>query len=141
MGAYVFALKEYIIAAAFEASSGPDGADQYLFTLPTCQDCFSKHKKSLFPLLVCGVSRSHNSNPMMFSGMGSLVLNKLTQHLKLMYEHLMRIHPRTSPDVVYFLSGCLPSDAILAMKLLSLLDMISRLGSSNKLFNLGIYCL
>ena len=47
---------------------------------------------------------------------------KLDQHLK-----VTPLHPNTPRDVVYFLSGCLPGEALIHLKMLSLFGIVARL--------------
>ena len=73
------------------------------------------------------------------SGLPSLVLSNaevsvIDQHLKIMLEKIQRLHKATPSCFIYFLAGCLPAEAILHLRQLSLLGMIARLGDKNILF-------
>ena len=70
--------------------------------------------------------------PVLFSGLASLVLSKseiniISGHYKVTLERLLKLHERTPRCVVFFLSGCLPGEAVLHMRQLSLFGMITRL--------------
>ena len=73
--------------------------------------------------------------PVLMSGLGTLVLNKpekdiVNQHYKATLESLMRLHKSTPACVVYFLAGSLPGLALLHLRQLSLLGMVTRLQGS-----------
>ena len=79
------------------------------------------------------------SSPVLYNGLGSLVLNKseislLDSHQRVTLESMMRIHSKSPLEVITFLSGIPPPKAILAIKMFSLLGMIARLGRTRKYF-------
>ena len=81
--------------------------------------------------------------PVLLSGLGALVLSKvevssLDHHFKVGLEQLQRLYKSTPAPVVYFLAGSLPASALLHLRQLSLLSMISRLGPSNILYQHAI---
>ena len=113
--------------------------------LPHLVNRFAAHKKSLAAVLSCGVARGHRANPMagikveslyansvLMSGLASLVLfssemSLVEQHYKDTLQNIQKLHQNTPRSVVFFLAGCLPAQAILHMKQLSLFGMIARL--------------
>ena len=117
-----------------------------LSNVETLQDRIMKHKKSLFSVLNFGAAKGHQGNPaaslkvmelysspVLYNGVGSLVLNRsemsiLNNHQKRVIESLIRLHPKSPIEIVTFLSGIPPPEAIVAMKMLSLFGMIARLG-------------
>ena len=100
------------------------------------------HKKSLAALGLAGVMKSSRTNPasslrmhklyaepVLFSGVASVVLLKselkvLQIHHKNTLQALQRLHPNTPRAVVYLLGGCLPAEAVLHARQLSLFMMI-----------------
>ena len=54
---------------------------------------------------------------------------------------MMGLFPKTPLEAIFFLSGAIPSKAMVVMRMFTLLDMISRLGPGNYLFEIGIYSL
>ena len=127
--------------------------------LPAITSRISAHTKSIFRLLECGGARSHRGNPAaslaverlysaptLYSGLAVLVLSKselkvLTQHQKVVLQQLQKLYSRTPRAVVHFLSGSIPAPGLLAMKKLSLLGMIARLGPSNILYRQALFSL
>ena len=113
--------------------------------LPNILERISAHKKSIGAVLSAGLGRGHRSNPtaglhvnklygtpVLMSGLPSMVLKKpevdlVNQHYKKTLQNLQRLHEKTPECVVYFLGGHLPGKAILHLRQLSLLSMISRL--------------
>ena len=119
----------------------------------------ANHKRAIGSLLHAGVARHHAANPsscihlqrvygsgVLFSGLGSLVLNKreigtISQHFRVTLCRLQKL-PQNTPDcVVFFLAGSLPAAAILDLRMLSLLGMICRLGPSSAIQQLGRHML
>ena len=118
----------------------------------------SAHRKALLAVLPLGLARGHHGNPaaslrinriyatpVLFSGMGSLILstaeiNLLEKYTKKTAQNLQRLMDRTPSCVVAFLGGALPGTALLHLKQFSILGMISRKKGSH-LYNLGIQVL
>ena len=116
--------------------------------LPSVLKQITAHKRQLGSILHTGMARGHHGNPaaslrvlriyglpVLMSGLGTLVLNKpekdiVNQHYKATLESLMRLHKSTPACVVYFLAGSLPGLALLHLKQLSLLGMVTRLQGS-----------
>ena len=123
--------------------------------LPNIMARLSSHTKSLMTVLPAGLAKGHLGNPaaclrvellygcpVLLSGLAALVLNKaevgiLQHHYKVSLERLQRLHKATPEAVVCFLGGSLPLPAILHLRQLSLLGMISRLGPDNILHRLA----
>ena len=105
----------------------------------------ASYKKALASVGCAGLSRSKRVNPaaslrihtlyavpVLYSGLASLVLkasemNIIAHHYKAIVQQLQRLHEKTPRSVVYLLGGCLPPEAILHMRQLSLFSMICRI--------------
>ena len=128
-----------------------------LSNLPAIRDRIAKHKKALFPVLSCGAALGHNGNPaanlmveklyaapVLYNGLGGLVLSKqelniLQSHQTGILQQLMGLYPKTPYEAVSLLSAVAPAPAQVAIRMLSLFGMISRLGPSNILFQIGLH--
>ena len=113
--------------------------------MPNILARLSAHKKAYFALLPAGLAKANNGNPaasiraerlfatpVLLSGLASLVLSKteisfLATPYKQHMERLLKLHRGTPPCVIWFLAGCLPFEATLHLRQISLLGMISRL--------------
>ena len=122
--------------------------------LPHIIGRLSAHRKALLAVLPLGLARGHNGNPaaslrinkiyatpVLFSGMGSLVLssnetNILEKYTKKTVQNLKKLMDKTPSCVVAFLDGALPGTALLHLKQFSIFGMISRKKGS-RLYNLG----
>ena len=76
--------------------------------------------------------------PVLLSGLCTILLTTaeialIDQHHKTHLQRLQKLHRSTPEPVVMFLAGFLPASALLHLKILGLLGMISRLGPSNVL--------
>ena len=103
------------------------------------------HKKALNSILFTGMSRRHRANPLssirantiygipvLFSGLASLILKKseidiINAHVKDVLQGLLKLYPKTPDTVVFMLSGCLPGEAMLHQKQLTLFGAVTRL--------------
>ena len=112
--------------------------------MPHILNRISCHKKALASIGCVGMSLSQRVNPaanlrihtlyavpILYSGLASLVLKPkelytLANHYKTTLQQLQRLHEKTPRGVVYLLAGCLPPEALLHMKQLSLFSMICR---------------
>ena len=92
-----------------------------------------------------GLARNHHSNPVaklrvhavycvpvLFSGLASLVLSReevriIDKHYQITLQRLLNLHQKTPRSVAYFLAGCLPGEALLNMRQLTLFRMICHL--------------
>ena len=128
-----------------------------LSNMSAIHDRLSKHKKALFPVLCCGAALGHDGNPaaslkveeiyaspVLYNGLGGLVLSNqeldvLQHHQKTVLQQLMGLYPKTPHEAVCFLSGVPPSRGLVALRMFSLLGMISRLGPGNYLYEIGIH--
>ena len=113
--------------------------------MPNIMQRISAHKKALAAVSPAGLARGQRGNPaaslrvhnlyatpVLFSGLASLVLNSvevkvLDSHYKNTVQNLQRLHQNTPRAVVYFLAGCLPGEAVLHSRQLSLFSMICHL--------------
>ena len=116
--------------------------------LPNIANQISSHKKAVAAVLHAGAARHHRANPaaslrleqvygspVLLSGLGSLVLDKtelsvVNQHQKETLQNLLRLLSNTPQPVLYFLAGSLPEEALVHLRQLSLLGMITRLQGS-----------
>ena len=116
--------------------------------LPNIVNRISSQKKAVGAVLHNGLAKHHRADPasrlkveeiygtpVLLSGLGSLVLKKTEQNL--INHHrletlrsMLRLLPSTPHPVIYFLAGCLPGEALIHLKQLALLGMISRLPES-----------
>ena len=115
---------------------------------PNILNRVSKHKKAVGAILSNGLARHHRANPaarlkieqiygtpVLLSGIGSLLLKKSelnivkNHHLQALRNHL-RLLPKTPHPVIFFLAGSLPGDALVHLRQLGLLGMISRMPGS-----------
>ena len=102
----------------------------------------SAHKKAMAAVLSAGLARSHRGNPaaslrimqiygtgVLFSGVAALVLstrevNIIDKHFQNMVQNLQKLYDKTPRCITFFLAGCLPGEAILHLKQLTLFRMI-----------------
>ena len=68
----------------------------------------------------------------LYSGVATLILQKaevdiLAHHVKETIQNLLKLYSHTPEPVVFFLAGCLPGEALLHLKQLTLFGMICRL--------------
>ena len=113
--------------------------------LPNLMNRIHCSKTATNATLACGLARGHRSNPaaclevlkiygnpVLMSGLGSLVLNDkevnlLHQHHKNTVRCLQKLPDETPQAVIFFMAGSLPATAILHERQLCLLGMITRL--------------
>ena len=113
--------------------------------LPNILDRIVAHKRAVAAVLHIGAARNHRGNPIaglklervygfpvLMSGLGALILKKselaaINKHHKLTINNLLRLPTRTPQSVCYFLAGSLPGEALVHLRQLSLLGMISDL--------------
>ena len=123
--------------------------------MPHVLDRISAHKRAMGSIMHVGLARNHQAKPsiglqleklygssVLFSGIASLVLNEkemkiLGSHYKLTLCRLQKLPLNTPECVVYFLLGSLPVVALVHLKMLGLLGMISRLGPTSILQQIG----
>ena len=109
--------------------------------LPNIMSRISLHTKAIAAVLHVGAARGHRANPVaglklhrlfgapvLMSGLGALVLNKLeislvNSHHHKVIQNLLRLKPRTPHGVCLFLAA-LPGEALLHLRQLSILGMI-----------------
>jgi hypothetical protein len=113
--------------------------------LPHIQNRVTSHIKALFAVLPAGLARNQYANPcaslriqsiyanpVLFSGVASLNLNKsevavLHAHHKKTLLNLQKLHKNTPECFVMFLAGSVGATATLHMRILGLFGMICRL--------------
>ena len=106
--------------------------------MPHILNRICSHRKALRMTLSSGSAQKSRANPLvglrlqcvygtpvLLSGVASLVLSrseicKLDQHLKVTHQNVQKLHPNTPRAVVYFLGGCLPGEALIHLRMLSL---------------------
>ena len=114
-------------------------------SMPNLINRFSAHKRKLYSLLPSGIALRHNSSPsfslkierlyalpVLLSGLGALVLNRneinaLNRHYKITLRNLLKLPKDVPEPAIFFLSGSLPAEAYLHMRVLSLFNMICHL--------------
>ena len=106
----------------------------------------------VFSLLPSGLGKGHRGNPaasiraermfavpVLLSGLATMLLSQseialIGGHLKQHIEKLLKLHKATPECVVWYLAGCLPAEALLHLRQMTLFGMITRLlGGSNLL--------
>ena len=113
--------------------------------MPHILQRIASHKNDLAAICSAGMARGHRGNPaaslrihqlhatpVLFSGMATLVLSQtekkvIDTHYKCTLQRLQRLHPNTPRAVVFFLAGCLPGEAVLHCRQLSLFAMVCHL--------------
>ena len=113
--------------------------------LPNILTRITAHKNAVAAVLHAGAAHHHRGNPaaslrlqqvygfpVLLSGLGALVLSKLeismiSRHYQRTLQLLLRLHQNTPHAVCYFLAGCLPGEALLHLRQLSILGMIASL--------------
>ena len=113
--------------------------------MPNIINRITSHKKAMASVLSVGLARGHYGNPqaslkvhqlygtpVLFSGLASLFLSKpevsiIDGHYQRTVLYLQKLHDRTPRCVVFLLGGCLPGEAILHQKQLTLFLMICHL--------------
>ena len=116
--------------------------------LPNILQRISSHKAAIGAVLSNGLAKHHRANqaarlkvekmygtPVLLSGLGSLVLKKseqlvISNHHRKTLSNLLGLLPATPHAVIYFLAGSLPGEALIHLRQLSLLGMVSRLKGS-----------
>ena len=113
--------------------------------MPNIANRITSHKKAMASVLSAGLAKNHNGNPMaslkvhqlygtpvLFSGLATLVLTKpeitlIDGHYQKTVRILQKLHDKTPKSIVFLLAGCLPGEAILHQKQLTLFLMICHL--------------
>ena len=106
--------------------------------MPNILNRIASHKRAVGAVCSAGLARNHRANPaanikvhqlygtpVLFSGLGSLVLNSseiniIAAHFKSTIQNCQKLHENTPRAVVFFMAGCLPAEAILHPRQLSL---------------------
>ena len=105
----------------------------------------SSHRKALGATLSSGNAQKCRANPLvglrlekvygapvLMSGVSTLVLSgselsTIDQHQKETYQNIQKLLSNTPRSFVYFLGGCLPSEAAIHLRMLSLFGMVAQL--------------
>ena len=113
--------------------------------IPHLMNRICSHRKALGATLSSGVAQKNRANPLvglrlenvygspvLLSGIASLVLARsetsmIDKHLKDTYLNIQKLHKKTPDSVVYFLGGCLPGEAVIHLRMLTLFGMVARL--------------
>ena len=113
--------------------------------MPNILNKIAEHKSGLQYVLSAGLARGQHGNPSaslrvhelyssprLFSGLASLVLTKseiklIDSYYQKTVMNLQRLHPKTPRCFVFLQAGCLPGEAILHKKQLTLFMMICHL--------------
>ena len=113
--------------------------------LPNILTRITAHKNAVAALLHAGAANHHRGNPVaslrlekiygfpiLLSGLGALVLTRqeittISHHYLKTLQLLLRLHSNTPHAVSYFLAGCLPGEAHIHLRQLSILAMIASL--------------
>ena len=117
------------------------------------------HTRSLYSVISCGMAKNHRGNPAaslrvesgysapkLFSGLAPLLLSPaeleiLPVQRRLTLQKLQQLHHQTPAPALHFLSGSLPTQALLHKHQFTLLHMIALLGPMNTLYQHAIYIL
>ena len=113
--------------------------------LPHLMRRISSHRKALGATLSSGTAQKSRANPVvglrlervygspvLFSGVSVLFLSGseislLDRHLKSTYQNIQKLLPDTPRAVVHFLSGSLPGEAMIHLRMLGIFGMVARL--------------
>ena len=113
--------------------------------IPNIMNRIAEHKSGMSFVLSAGLARNHHGNPAaslrvhdlygmpkLFSGFATLVMSKVETkiidgHYQKTIMNLQRLHDKTPRCFVFLLAGCLPGEAILHQKQLTLFMMICHL--------------
>ena len=113
--------------------------------LPHLMNRINAHRKALAATLSSGIAQKSRANPavgirlqkvygspVLLSGVASLFLlgsevSLIDKHLKITYQNIQKLLPNTPSCVTYFLSGCLPGEANIHLKMLGIFGMVARL--------------
>ena len=113
--------------------------------LPNIMNRIAEHKSGMNFVLSAGLAKAYSGNPAaslkvhelygvpkLFSGLASLVLSKqeiriVDGYYQQVVQKLQRLHPKTPRCFVFLMAGCLPGEAILHLKQLTLFMMICHL--------------
>ena len=109
---------------------------------------FNAHRKAISAISAAGISRQRRANPaalvrvqqvfgipVLLSGISTLVLKKgeidlISQKIKKIFQHCLKLPDSTPRSVVAFLCGALPGTAIIHLKQFTTFGMITRMPGS-----------
>ena len=113
--------------------------------LPHLMNRISAHKRALAATLSSGIAQKSRASPavgirlqkvygspVLLSGVASLYLSGseislIDKHLKITYQNIQKLLPNTPSCVTYFLSGSLPGEALIHLRMLGIFGMVARL--------------
>ena len=113
--------------------------------MPNIMNRIAEHKSGMSFVLSAGLAKGHNGNPAaslrvhelygkpkLFSGLATLVMSKaetsiIDKHYQKTIMNLQRLHDKTPRCFIFLMAGCLPGEAILHQKQLSLFMMVCHL--------------
>ena len=113
--------------------------------MPNVLQRIACHKQALGGVCSAGIARAHRGNPaaslrvnqlyatpVLLSGLASMVLSEaevkvMDTYYKNTIQNLQRLHQNTPKGVVFLLAGCLPGNAVLHSRQLSLFSMVCHL--------------
>ena len=113
--------------------------------MPHIQGRITAHRKAMHSINRAGVARHHFGNPVaslrvhqiyglsvLFSGMACLYLSSsevkiIDLHLQRTVQNIQKLHQGTPRSITFLMAGCLPGEAILHLKQLTLFMMICHL--------------
>ena len=129
------------IAEHVGITRSPDG------NMPHIQGRIAAHRRAMHSINRAGAARHHFGNPVaslrihqlygtsvLFSGMACLYLTAaevkiIDQHLQWTVQNIQKLHQGTPRSITFLMAGCLPGEAILHLKQLTLFMMICHLPS------------
>ena len=102
--------------------------------MPNIAKRIADHNKALGSVLSAGLSQGHRGNPaasqlygtpVLFSVLASLVLTTaevkiIDQYVQQTVQNLQKLHDKTPRSLVFLMASCLPEEAILLLKQLTL---------------------
>ena len=110
--------------------------------MPHILSRITAHKKAVRSVLSAGAAKNHSGNPtaslrihsiygssVLFSGIASLCLSAaevrtVAQHFQQTVQNIQKLPSRTPRSFVFLMAGCLPGEAIIELKQLTLFLMI-----------------
>ena len=113
--------------------------------LPHLLNRISSHRKAMGSTLSSGIAQKSRANPVvglrlekvyglpvLCSGVSMLFLSGseislIEKHLKCTYQNIQKLLPDTPRSVIHFLSGSLPGEAVIHLRMLGIFGMVARL--------------
>ena len=113
--------------------------------LPHILKRISSHRRAMWATLSSGTAQKSRANPIvsmrleklygspvLFSGVSALYLlgseiSMLDKYVKSTYQNIQKLPPDTPRAVVHFLSGSLPGEAVIHLRMIGMFGMVARL--------------